>query len=178
VINFSRTTVRYLISNPDYLLMTENIDKSTYLTQKWLTEIQSLTQQMKQFQRERDEAWESSQKWRQLYNTEAEQRRIDAKIHAESIASVKADLQKFSPIGTETDTSNTIAIQQQISQFNSIEELQTQLLEIIQERDSLLRALKLEREGHIQTRKSLTTALGDAIDSLARSRGERKDTKS
>ena len=51
--------------------MTENIDKSTYLTQKWLTEIQSLTQQMKQFQRERDEAWESSQKWRQLYNTEA-----------------------------------------------------------------------------------------------------------
>jgi hypothetical protein len=158
--------------------MTENIDKSTYLTQKWLTEIQSLTQQMKQFQRERDEAWESSQKWRQLYNTEAEQRRADTKMHQEAIASVKAEEQKFLGVNTEIGTDSTTAIQQQIAQFNSIEELQTQLLEIIQERDSLLRALKLEREGHIQTRKSLTTALGDAIDSLARSRGERKDTKS
>ena len=39
--------------------MTENIDNSTHLTQKWLAEIQSLTQQMTKFQRERDEAWES-----------------------------------------------------------------------------------------------------------------------
>ena len=69
--------------------MTENIDNSTHLTQKWLAEIQSLTQQMTKFQRERDEAWESSQKWRQLYNTEAEQRRADTKMHQEAIASVK-----------------------------------------------------------------------------------------
>jgi hypothetical protein len=30
--------------------------------------------------------------------------------------------------------------------------------------------LKLEQENHAQTRKSLTTALGDAIDSLAKAR--------
>jgi uncharacterized protein YicC (UPF0701 family) len=157
--------------------MTENIDKSTHLTQKWLAEIQSLTQQMKQFQRERDEAWESSQKWRQLYNTEAEQRRADAKMHQEAIASVKAEVQKFSGFNGETGSDTTTTIEQQISQFNSVEELQTQLLEVIQERDCLLQALKLEQENHAQTRKSLTTALGDAIDSLARSRVARKDTE-
>ena len=147
------------------------------LTQKWLTEIQSLTQQMTKFQRERDEAWESSQKWRQLYNTEAEQRRADAKLHQEAIASVKAEVQKFSGINAEPGTDITTAIQQEIAQFNSIEELQTQLIEIIQERDCLLQALKLEQENHAQTRKSLTTALGDAIDSLARLRADKKDVE-
>ncbi len=157
--------------------MTENIDKSSHLTQKWLTEIQSLRQQMTQFQRERDEAWESSQKWRQLYNTEAEQRRTDAKMCQDAIASVKAEVEKFSGINTEAGSDNTIAIGQQISQFNSIEELRTQLLAVIQERDCLLQALKLEQENHAQTRKSLTTALGDAIDSLARLRADKKDTE-
>ncbi|UUO14908.1 hypothetical protein [Dolichospermum heterosporum] len=146
------------------------------LTQKWLTEIQSLTQQMTKFQRERDEAWESSQKWRQLYNTEAEQRRVDAKMHQEAIVSIKAEVQKFSGVNGETGTDMTTAIQQEISQFNSIEELQTKLLEVIQERDCLLQALKLEQENHAQTRKSLTTALGDAIDSLARLRAGSKNT--
>ncbi|MBD2280023.1 MULTISPECIES: hypothetical protein [Cyanophyceae] len=146
------------------------------LTQKWLTEIQSLTQQMTKFQRERDEAWESSQKWRQLYNTEAEQRRVDAKMHQEAMVSIKAEVQKFSGVNGETGTDMTTAIQQEISQFNSIEELQTQLLEVIQERDCLLQALKLEQENHAQTRKSLTTALGDAIDSLARLRAGSKNT--
>jgi hypothetical protein len=157
--------------------MTENIDNSTHLTQKWLAEIQSLTQQMTKFQRERDEAWESSQKWRQLYNTEAEQRRADTKMYQEAIASVKAEEQKFLGVNTEIGTDSTTAIQQQIAQFNSIEELQTQLVEVIQERDYLLQALKLEQENHAQTRKGLTTALGDAIDSLARSRADRKDAE-
>jgi len=157
--------------------MTENIDNSTHLTQKWLAEIQSLTQQMTKFQRERDEAWESSQKWRQLYNTEAEQRRADTKMQQEAIASVKAEEQQFLGVNTEIGTDSTTAIQQQIPQFNSIEELQTQLLEVIQERDYLLQALKLEQENHAQTRKGLTTALGDAIDSLARSRADRKDAE-
>lgn len=157
--------------------MTENLDQPAYLTQKWLAEIQSLTQQMTQFQRERDESWESSQKWRQLYNTEAEQRRTDAKMCQDAIASVKAEVEKFSGINTEAGSDNTIAIGQQISQFNSIEELRTQLLAVIQERDCLLQALKLEQENHAQTRKSLTTALGDAIDSLARLRADKKDTE-
>jgi GTP1/Obg family GTP-binding protein len=93
------------------------------------------------------------------------------------VAKRSTEEQKFLGVNTEIGTDSTTAIQQQIPQFNSIEELQTQLLEVIQERDYLLQALKLEQENHAQTRKGLTTALGDAIDSLARSRADRKDAE-
>ncbi|BAZ33319.1 hypothetical protein NIES4074_58290 [Cylindrospermum sp. NIES-4074] len=152
--------------------MTENIDKSTHLTQQWLAEIQALKQQMAQLQQERDEAWESSQKWRQLYNTESEQRRRDAQFSQQAIASVKAELQKFQGIDTGTlpNAVTAIAIQQEIAQIKSVEELKSKFIAVVKERDRLMQALKTEQDNHAQTRKSLTTALGDAIDSLARER--------
>ena len=51
--------------------MMENIGKTTDLTQQLLTEIQALKEQIAEEQRDRDTAWESAQKWRKLYNTEA-----------------------------------------------------------------------------------------------------------
>ncbi|TAF10562.1 MAG: hypothetical protein EAZ77_02735 [Nostocales cyanobacterium] len=154
------------------------------LTQKWLAEIQTLKQQMAELQQKRDEAWESSQKWRQLYNTESEQRRADAKMYQQAIASVKAELQKLQGINADTITeTSTTAIEPEISQLTSVEELKAKLVNVIQERDSealhrnrLIQALKTEQENHAQTRNNLTTALGDAIDSLAqlRAAGEAK----
>jgi hypothetical protein len=142
------------------------------LTQKWLEEIKNLTAQMLQFQRERDEAWNSSQKWRQLYNTEAEQRRIDARMYQQAILSLEAKIQTFSGINEESsiNADKITTTQAEIAKIESLEELQSQLLDVITERDSLLQALKLEQENHSQTRKSLTTALGDAIDGLAQAR--------
>ena len=58
-------------------------------TQQWLTEIQELREQMAALQSDRDTAWESAQKWRQLYNTEAEQRRTDAQLSQQAIASLR-----------------------------------------------------------------------------------------
>jgi hypothetical protein len=142
------------------------------LTQQWLAEINSLKQQMAQLQRERDEAWESSQKWRQLYNTEAEQRRTDAQMSQQAIASVKSELQKLRGLdeGKNTDGAIVTAIQQEIAELKSVEEFQAKIIALVKERDRLLQALKTEQDSHMQTRKSLTTALGDAIDSLARER--------
>lgn len=160
--------------------MTDNIDKSTHLTQQWLAEISALKQQMVQLQGERDQAWESSQKWRKLFNTEAEQRRTDAQMSQQAIASLKAELHKFQGIDAKTlpDAATAIAIQQEIAQIKSVEELKTKFIALVKERDRLLQALKLEQDNHAQTRKSLTTALGDAIDSLARERGAAfKETK-
>ncbi len=51
-----------------------------------------------------------------------------------------------------------------------MEDLQAKLITAIKERDRLFQALKTEQENHAQTRNSLTTALGDAIDSLTRER--------
>ncbi|MBW4562472.1 MAG: hypothetical protein KME32_15235 [Mojavia pulchra JT2-VF2] len=144
------------------------------LTQQWLTEIQSLKQQMITLQRDRDAAWESAEKWRKLYNTEAEQRRTDTQLSQQAIASLKAELRKLQGFGIETltDTTAATAIQQQIEQLQSLEEFKTRLIAVLKERDRLLQALKTEQENHAQTRNSLTTALGDAIDSWARDRGD------
>ncbi|MBD2530771.1 hypothetical protein H6G97_14785 [Nostoc flagelliforme FACHB-838] len=141
------------------------------LTQQWLTEIQLLKEQMAGLQSERDAAWESAQKWRQLYNTEAEQRRTDAQLSQQAIASLKADLHKLQGFEMETLAVTPVtAIQQEIEQLKSVQELQAKLIAVIKERDRLLQALKTEQENHAQTRNSLTTALGDAIDSLTRER--------
>lgn len=148
------------------------------LTQEWLTEIQTIKEQMAGLQSDRDAAWESAQRWRQLYNTEAEQRRTDAQLAQQAIASLKAELHKLQGLEMETLAAGTpvTAIQQEIEQLKSVEELQAKLIAVIKERDRLLQALKTEQDNHAQTRNSLTTALGDAIDSLTqeRARGEKE----
>ncbi|MEB3215781.1 MAG: hypothetical protein VKN72_05925 [Nostocales cyanobacterium 94392] len=140
------------------------------LTQQWLTEIQSLKQQIAQLQAERIATWESTEKWRKLYNTEAEQRRNDAQLFQQTIASLKAEIQKLKGIEDATlpDSETVTAIQQEVAQLTTVEDLKTKLTLTMKERDRLLQALKTEQENHSQTRKSLTTALGDAIDGLKR----------
>ncbi|MDB9375227.1 hypothetical protein [Nodularia sphaerocarpa] len=152
--------------------MTENIDKTTDLTQQWLAEIQALKAQITEQQRDRDTAWESAQKWRKLYNTEAEQRRTDANLAQQAIASLKAEIQQIKGLesGVLVDGKATTAAQQEIKQIQSLEDLQGRLIAMIKERDRLLQALKTEQENHAETRNSLTTALGDAIDGLTRER--------
>ncbi|OUL29014.1 hypothetical protein BV372_24035 [Nostoc sp. T09] len=142
------------------------------LTTQWLTEIQSLKQQMIAIGRDRDAAWESAEKWRKLYNTEAEQRRTDTQLSQQAIASLKAELQKVQGLDTQAlpDATAVTAIQQEIEQLQSVEELKTKLVTAIKERDRLLQALKTEQDNHAQTRDNLTTALGDAIDGWTRER--------
>lgn len=144
------------------------------LTQKWLGEIKTLTEKMLQLQQERNEAWGNSQKWRQLYNTEAEQRRIDAKMYQQTITSLEAKIQTFANVNGEVtiDEDKANHTKAEIDKIESLELLKSQLLNVITERDCLLQALKLEQENHSQTRKSLTTALGDAIDGLAQARSQ------
>ncbi|MBW4558572.1 MAG: hypothetical protein KME59_22120 [Trichormus sp. ATA11-4-KO1] len=144
------------------------------LTQQWLAEIQTLKQQLIEQQRDRDAAWESAEKWRKLYNTEAEQRRTDAHLAQQAIASLKAEIHQLKGLesGILVDGKAKTDAQEEIQQIQSIEDLQAKLIAIMKERDRLLQALKTEQDNHAQTRQNLTTALGDAIDSLARERAE------
>jgi hypothetical protein len=142
------------------------------LTQQWLTEIQTLKQQLADAERDRSSAWESAEKWRKLYNTEAEQRRSDALLSQQAIASLKTELQKIKGIDETKlpDADTNTNIKAEIGIIDSVQELQSKLIAATKERDRLISALKSEQENHSQTRKSLTTALGDAIDSLTRER--------
>ncbi|MBE9004205.1 hypothetical protein IQ259_03965 [Fortiea sp. LEGE XX443] len=159
--------------------MTESINNNTSLTQQWLAEIQALKRQLAEQRIDLEAAWESAEKWRKFYNTEAEQRRTDTHLFQQTIASLKADIHKLKGIEAATlaDGKATAAIQAEITQIQAVEELQTKLIAAIKERDRLLQALKTEQESHVQTRKSLTTALGDAIDSLARERSAAEQEK-
>jgi hypothetical protein len=144
-------------------------------TQQWLSEIQALKQQVTDAIAQRHQAWESAEKWRKLYNTESEQRRSDSQLLQQEIAIVKAELQKIKGIDETLlpDADTNTAIQIEIAQIESQQELRAKLITITKERDRLLLALKTEQENHSQTRKSLTTALGDAIDSLTKERAAR-----
>ncbi|WP_041740688.1 hypothetical protein [Calothrix sp. PCC 6303] len=138
------------------------------LTQEWLGEIQGLKQQLAELQNARNEAWESAEKWRKLYNTEAEQRRTDNQLAQQAIASLNGQLQKIKGIDDKTlpDADTSSAIHAEVIQLQSVEELQTKLIAATKERDRLLLALKTEQEEHAKTRTNLTTALGDAIDGM------------
>lgn len=153
--------------------MAESSEIGQHLTQQWLTEIQTLKQQLIEQQQERDAAWESAEKWRKLYNTEAEQRRTDTDFFCQTIASLKAEIQQLKGIDGQTlpDAAASAGVQQELAQIRTVEDLKAKLVDVIKERDRLRQALKTEQENHAQTRKSLTTALGDAIDSLAKERG-------
>ncbi len=136
------------------------------LTQQWLREIQSLKQQIAQLQAEQASTRESAEKWRKLYNTEAEQRRTDSQLFQQTLASLKAEIQQLKGIENATlpDSDTVTAIQQEVAQLSSLEDLKTKLTVAMKEKDRLLQALKTEQDKHSQTRQSLTTALGDAID--------------
>jgi len=144
---------------------------------QWLDEIKRLQQQLTEVSRDRDEAGESAAQWRQLYNTEAEQRRNDAKLTQQSIASLQGQieqLQSFSPIVPEGDDAG-VARLQFVAQLQTVGELKAKLAEVLEERDraieqvkQLTQALKQEQARHAETSKNLTTALGDAVDLLTK----------
>ncbi len=146
---------------------------------QWLDEIKRLQQQLTEMTRDRDEAGESAAQWRQLYNTEAEQRRNDAKLTQQSIANLEAKIeesQNFSPNVSEGDEAG-IARQQEVEQLQTVDELKAKLVAVLEERDrafeqikQFAQALKLEEALHAETSKNLTSALGDAVDLLTKAR--------
>jgi hypothetical protein len=143
---------------------------------QWLAEIKALQQKLAQANQERDEAYASAANWRSLYETEAKQRRTEAVLSRQTIDSLKAELQvsqanAFPEAGWgESVAIAPSAIQQEIAQISDIHALQAQHFAALQERDRLFQALKTEQLAHIDTRKQLTTALGDAIDQLNQER--------
>ncbi len=146
---------------------------------QWLDEIKRLQQQLTEMTRDRDEAGESAAQWRQLYNTEAEQRRNDAKLTQQSIGNLEAQIeesQNFSPIVSESGEAG-IARREEVEQLQTVGELKAKLVVVLEERDrafeqikQLTQALKQEEARHAETSKNLTSALGDAVDLLTKAK--------
>ncbi len=137
---------------------------------QWLAEIRSLQDQLVEAHRDRDAAYESAANWRRLYETEAQQRRIDARLAEEALQALRQQMQSPEPTPDLSGDVVPITLKVEVERLQTVPELQSRLLQTLMERDRLSQDLKTEQAEHAQTRKSLTMALGDAIDTLARER--------
>lgn len=144
---------------------------------QWLAQIKALKQQLADSVSDRDAAYESAANWRQLYTNEAQQRRTEARLAQEQIETLKAQIQQLQGDSSRLkadDPEAASAIEQEVAQLQTIEELKAKLKEVLAERDRLMDALKIEQTNHAQTRKSLTAVIGDTIDQLTKERGNQQ----
>ena len=141
---------------------------------QWLAQIKVLRQQLADSISDRDTANESAANWRQLYSNEAQQRRAEARLAQQQLETLKAQIQQLQGEGSRLksdDPEAASAIEQEVEQLETVEELKAKLKEVMAERDRLIDALKIEQANHAQTRKSLTAVIGDTIGQLAKERG-------
>lgn len=140
---------------------------------QWLAEIQDLKQKLAQAQTEREQAYSSAANWRRLYETEAQQRRTEANLARQTVDALKLEIQQLrgDPVAGSKRAALS-AIEAEVEQLQSPSALRQKLIEALSDRDRLIQALKTEQANHAQTRKSLTTALGDAIDLLSKEQGQ------
>lgn len=146
---------------------------------QWLAEIRLLQNQLAAARQERDESLKSAANWRQLYETEAKQRRTDTAMKQEQISQLQAELAQYqgqpnraqqNHAGqTDGQVRSQLELERSLSHLSDTE-LKQRLIEALQDCERLRQTLQKEREEHNQTRKSLTSALGDAVDQLTRAR--------
>lgn len=146
----------------------------THDVRQWLGEIKSLQQKLAEAHQERDEAYASAANWRKLYETEAQQRRTEANLSKQSQEQLKAEIQRLQgfALGVSGNGDMPPEIRQRVEQIQAPDELRQALMQVMIECDRLTKALKHEQAEHNQTRKSLTSALGDTMDLLTKERNQ------
>ncbi|MGC1306738.1 MAG: hypothetical protein WA885_05880 [Phormidesmis sp.] len=137
---------------------------------QWLSEIQSLQRQLGELRQERDQAYASTDNLRRLYEAEAQQRRRDIESHNRQTAQLQQSLAAFQAFASADLTSEMASVQSNYS----VEQLQGQLVAAKKQCEQLKKMLIAEQTEHAQTRESLTAALGDAVDLLAKERPQAK----
>ncbi len=143
---------------------------------QWLEEIKSLKQKISELEQDLETAQASADSWRQLYNTEAQQRRIENKSAQQQMEALKEQVRQLPGGSLLVKVNNPIGeLRAEAAALDKVEDLQLHLSEVLEERDRLFASLKLEQENHSQTRKSLTAVIGDTVDQLTRERRQSKD---
>jgi chromosome segregation ATPase len=138
---------------------------------QWLTEIRALREELAQCKGERDSAYQSSAHWRELYSTEAQQRRVEVRLARETLNQCKMEIRQLKTtglLGSSATADAQAAMEAEVAALQTMEQLREKLVSVMQERDRAVAALKAEQEEHQRTRDNLTVAIGDAIEQLAR----------
>ncbi|MBN8563027.1 MAG: hypothetical protein J0L70_21045 [Leptolyngbya sp. UWPOB_LEPTO1] len=129
----------------------------------WLQEIKDLQQQVKAAQASEQAAHASADNWRRRYEIEAEQRRSEVLALQDAIAQLHAELDRVKTASYASETE----VESEIFEMQTVSELQAKLIEVWSDRNQLAQDLQAEQLSHSETRKSLTTALGDAVEMLS-----------
>ena len=138
---------------------------------KWITEIRTLQERLTQVQQECDKANASATNWRNLYASEARQRRRETRLTQDKVEQLQGEIQQLKSRNFPRKLNNPetlAAIKQELSKLKTVKQLKIKLIEVIQEREKALQAWKMEQAKHEQTRKSLTNVLGDTVDKLVK----------
>lgn len=148
---------------------------------QWLEEIKSLKQQLAELQQELQKAHGSTDRWRELYNKEAQQRRSEVQQHQAAIARLRSQLEGMQGKSADVSSGSTASqLESELSQLDD-EGLKAKLIELLRDRDRAMQevsrlgdALEAEKVAHEQTRASLTSALGDTVELLKKGRSSGK----
>ena len=132
---------------------------------RWLTEIRTLQQQLESVRQERDQAYQSAANWRQLYDAEAKQRREEVELLKETEATLRTELSALRSHHTDAVAAE-LETHLDSSNLDSVEGLRAELIKALQTCEQLQKALNAEKHEHAETRKTLTSALGEAIDAF------------
>lgn len=130
------------------------------------TDDQSLYQAYASACRDRDAALAEAERWRQVYQIEAQQRRTEAKAAQHQIALLQSELAQLQqqPLALKGASP---AVDQSANRTNGsspeLQQLQQRLSRLQADCDRLKEALHQEQTNHAKTRVNLTGALGDAI---------------
>lgn len=133
----------------------------------WLAEIQSLQQQIAELKQERSQAYASADNWRNAYDAEAQQRRRDTQMYQDKISQLERTLTEMQAAKQASDDVSAAELSR-LESGQSVEQLRRQLVVARRECEQLKSQLHTEQAEHSNTRESLTAALGDAVDLLAK----------
>lgn len=114
---------------------------------------------------ERDQAQASAKRWRRLYEVEAQQRQKESDEAEQTIQGLRAEVQRLCQF---SGSAPILMPSPGKSKGGSSGHSQSQMADLIAERDQLLQALEQEKQSHEKTKQNLISALGDALGAQRR----------
>jgi hypothetical protein len=117
--------------------------------------------QLNQLKIECDRALEDAAKWRQRYDVEAQQRRVEAEVAEKTIRELRAEIFQLCQLGPAVRSA--APLKKSEADDSTLGRLKTALAELQQERNQLAEALAQEEQQHHKTRENLITSLGEVM---------------
>ncbi len=121
-----------------------------------------MSSELETLRKERDRALEDAAKWRQRYETEAQQRRTETELADKTIRNLRTEVQQLCQLG-QTVVRPTAASLPPVAVGHDQQNVAAELARLAQARDELALALAQEQRHHAKTRENLISALGEAL---------------